>query len=250
MGSRFHSDPVKAYLSEIGNVPLLSKEKEIELGTLIQAGLEAQERLDSGDFDLIDHERWLSARVAEGKRAQDKMVEANLRLVVSIAKNHVGRGLLLLDLIQEGNIGLITAAQKFDPDKGHKFSTYATWWIKQAVTRAIANQGRTIRLPVHMVETVNKLKWVQRDLTTELQRDPTMEELTAKLVIVDPKRKWTEEKVREVLKVSQEMLSLDVPVGEDDEGSSLIDFISYEPGPEELVDEEEINYNPWLRNCE
>lgn len=221
MGNRFHQDPVKAYLSEIGNVPLLSKEREVELGTKIQAGL-------SSDDPAI---------IAAGKRAQNKMIEANLRLVVSIAKNHVGRGLLLLDLIQEGNIGLITAAQKFDPTKGHKFSTYATWWIKQAVTRAIANQGRTIRLPVHMVETVNKLKWVQRDLTTELQRDPTMEELTEKLALVDPKRKWNEEKVREVIKVSQETLSLDVPVGEDDEGSSLVDFISYEPGPEELLEE-------------
>lgn len=220
MGNKFQ-DPVKAYLSEIGAIPLLTKDQEVYLATKIQAGLVSQE-------DLV---------IKEGKLAEKQMIEANLRLVVSIAKNHVGRGLLLLDLIQEGNIGLITAVQKFDPDKGNKFSTYATWWIKQAVTRAIANQGRTIRLPVHMVETVNKLRWVERDLAVELQREPSVEELTEKLTMVDPKRKWTEDKVRDVIKASSDMLSLDISIGDDEEGSSLIDFITYEDEELEFLEE-------------
>lgn len=227
MGNQLN-DPVKVYLSEIGRIPLLSREQELELAEQVQEGLRAQEAPE----DFFDS----FFVIQRGKAAEKKMVEANLRLVVSIAKNHVGRGLLLLDLIQEGNIGLMTAVQKYDPTKGHKFSTYATWWIKQAVTRAIANQGRTIRLPVHMVETVNKLRWVERDLVVQLQREPTVQELTAKLVEVDPKRKWTEEKVLDVMKTSQETLSLDVSIGEDEDGSTLVDFISYE---EELDFEEE-----------
>ncbi|HOQ68061.1 MAG TPA: RNA polymerase sigma factor RpoD [Candidatus Atribacteria bacterium] len=183
-------DPVKMYLKEIGQVPLLTKEEEVELA----------KRVEQGD--------------PEAKR---KLIEANLRLVVSIAKKYVGRGLLFLDLIQEGNLGLIRAVEKFDYRKGYKFSTYATWWIRQAITRAIADQARTIRIPVHMVETINKLNRTARQLVQELGRDPTPEEIAERMDI-------TPEKVREILKIAQEPLSLETPIGEE-EDSHLGDFI-------------------------
>ena len=183
-------DPVKMYLREIGKVPLLSAEDEIELA----------KKMEEGD-----------------EEAKKKLAEANLRLVVSIAKRYVGRGLLFLDLIQEGNLGLIKAVEKFDYRKGYKFSTYATWWIRQAITRAIADQARTIRIPVHMVETINKLIRVSRQLLQELGREPTPEEIAAEL-------KMPEERVREILKISQEPVSLETPIGEE-EDSHLGDFI-------------------------
>ncbi len=183
-------DPVRMYLKEIGKVPLLSAEEEIELA----------KRMEMGD-----------------EEAKKRLAEANLRLVVSIAKRYVGRGLLFLDLIQEGNLGLIKAVEKFDYRKGYKFSTYATWWIRQAITRAIADQARTIRIPVHMVETINKLIRVSRQLLQELGREPTPEEIAAEL-------KMPEERVREILKISQEPVSLETPIGEE-EDSHLGDFI-------------------------
>ena len=183
-------DPVRMYLKEIGKVPLLSAEEEIELA----------KKMEMGD-----------------EEAKKRLAEANLRLVVSIAKRYVGRGLLFLDLIQEGNLGLIKAVEKFDYRKGYKFSTYATWWIRQAITRAIADQARTIRIPVHMVETINKLIRVSRQLLQELGREPTPEEIAAVL-------KMPEERVREILKISQEPVSLETPIGEE-EDSHLGDFI-------------------------
>lgn len=203
-------DPVKMYLSEIGKVPLLTKEQEWDLGRKIQAGLASE------DPTII--------RI--GERAKSTMVEANLRLVVSIAKKYVSNSLMLLDLIQEGNIGLMKATEKFDPERGLRFSTYATWWIKQAITRAISNQGRMIRLPVHMVETVNKMEQTKKSLAAELQRDPTLSELTEKLVEVDKKRGWTEEKVESTMKTAMETLSLETPVGDDEDGSTMGDFIA------------------------
>jgi RNA polymerase primary sigma factor len=186
-------DPVRMYLKEIGRVPLLSADEEVELAR----------RMEDGDD--------------EGKR---RLAEANLRLVVSIAKRYVGRGMMFLDLIQEGNLGLIKAVEKFDYQKGFKFSTYATWWIRQAITRAIADQARTIRIPVHMVETINKLIRVQRQLIQELGRDPQPEEIAKEMDI-------SEEKVREILKISQEPVSLETPIGEE-EDSHLGDFIEDE----------------------
>lgn len=183
-------DPVKMYLKEIGQVPLLTPEEEVELA----------KRIEQGD-----------------QEAKKKLIEANLRLVVSIAKRYVGRGMLFLDLIQEGNLGLIRAVEKFDYRKGYKFSTYATWWIRQAITRAIADQARTIRIPVHMVETINKLSRISRQLTQELGREPTPEEIAERMGI-------TPEKVREILKTAQEPLSLETPIGEE-EDSHLGDFI-------------------------
>ena len=183
-------DPVRMYLKEIGNVPLLSAEEEVELA----------KRMDAGD-----------------EKAQQKLAEANLRLVVSIAKRYVGRGMLFLDLIQEGNLGLIKAVEKFDYEKGYKFSTYATWWIRQAITRAIADQARTIRIPVHMVETINKLIRVSRQLLQELGREPLPEEIAEVMDI-------SVERVREILKISQEPVSLETPIGEE-EDSHLGDFI-------------------------
>ena len=184
------NDPVRMYLKEIGRISLLTPEEEMEL----------------------------SVRVAEGdEEAKNKLAESNLRLVVSIAKRYVGRGLLFLDLIQEGNIGLMKAVDKFDYDKGYKFSTYATWWIRQAITRALADQARTIRVPVHMVETINKMARIQRQLTLELNREPSEEELAEKMGI-------TVEKVREVIKISQDPVSLETPIGEEDD-SHLGDFV-------------------------
>ncbi len=200
-------DPVRMYLKEIGRVPLLSMEEEKELAMAIEAGeLEAQKNGQS------------QTRVTEhGFEAKRKLTEANLRLVVSIAKKYVGRGMLFLDLIQEGNLGLIRAVEKFDYRKGYKFSTYATWWIRQAITRALADQARTIRIPVHMVETINRLIKISRQLLQELGRDPTVEEIAHEMGL-------TPEKVREVIKISQEPISLETPIGEE-EDSHLGDFI-------------------------
>lgn len=199
------NDPVRMYLKEIGRIPLLSSEEEMEI----------------------------SVRVAEGDEdAKRILAESNLRLVVSIAKRYVGRGLLFLDLIQEGNIGLMKAVEKFDYDKGYKFSTYATWWIRQAITRALADQARTIRVPVHMVETINKMSRVQRQLTLELNREPSEEEIAKKMGV-------GVEKVREVLKISQEPVSLETPIGEEDD-SHLGDFLKDESSlsPEEYTENE------------
>ncbi len=199
------NDPVRMYLKEIGRISLLSPEEELELS----------ERVANGD-----------------ELAKNKLAESNLRLVVSIAKRYVGRGLLFLDLIQEGNIGLMKAVDKFDSDKGYKFSTYATWWIRQAITRALADQARTIRVPVHMVETINKMSRIQRQLTLELNREPSEEELAKKMGI-------SVDKVREVIKISQEPVSLETPIGEEDD-SHLGDFIKDESSmsPEEYATNE------------
>lgn len=199
------NDPVRMYLKEIGKISLLSPAEELSL----------------------------SIRVAEGdEEAKNILAESNLRLVVSIAKRYVGRGLLFLDLIQEGNIGLIKAVEKFDYDKGYKFSTYATWWIRQAITRALADQARTIRVPVHMVETINKMARIQRQLTLELNREPSEEEIASKMGI-------TVEKVREVIKISQDPVSLETPIGEEDD-SHLVDFVPDERSmsPEEYATNE------------
>ncbi|MEV5827068.1 RNA polymerase sigma factor RpoD [Spirillospora sp. NPDC052242] len=210
------SDLVRIYLREIGRVPLLTAEDEVELAKSIEAGLFAEEKtaraavLDRGE--RIDLE--LLAR--EGRRAKQRLIEANLRLVVSIAKRYVGRGMLFLDLIQEGNLGLIRAVEKFDYTKGFKFSTYATWWIRQAITRAIADQARTIRIPVHMVETINKLVRVQRQLHQDLGREPTPEEIGLEMGL-------TPVRVVEIQRISQEPVSLQSPIGEED--SDLGDFI-------------------------
>jgi RNA polymerase primary sigma factor len=202
------ADPVKDYLKQIGKVPLLNAEQEVELAKRIEAGLFAEEKLSSNEeFDLdtrLDLE-WIAA---DGKRAKNHLLEANLRLVVSLAKRYTGRGMLFLDLIQEGNLGLIRAVEKFDYTKGYKFSTYATWWIRQAITRAMADQARTIRIPVHMVEVINKLARVQRQLLQDLGREPTPEELAKELDM-------TPDKVLEVQKYGREPISLHTPLGED-----------------------------------
>ena len=211
-------DPVRMYLKEIGKVPLLNAEEEIELAQKMEAGDMAKTQLEEGGEDLDDEtKKQLQDLVNQGDYAKKKLAEANLRLVVSIAKRYVGRGMLFLDLIQEGNLGLIKAVEKFDYRKGYKFSTYATWWIRQAITRAIADQARTIRIPVHMVETINKLIRVSRQLLQELGREPTPEEIAAELDM-------PVERVREILKISQEPVSLETPIGEE-EDSHLGDFI-------------------------
>jgi RNA polymerase primary sigma factor len=214
-------DPVRMYLKEIGKVPLLTAAQEIDLAMKIEAGLEATDRLDKvasvgGKLDRAELRR-LRRIETVGLEAKQQLVEANLRLVVSIAKRYVGRGMLFLDLIQEGNLGLIRAVEKFDYTKGFKFSTYATWWIRQAITRAIADQARTIRIPVHMVETINKLIRVQRQLLQEFGREPTPEEIGNQM-------EMTADRVREILKISQEPVSLETPIGEE-EDSQLGDFI-------------------------
>ncbi|HET8970797.1 MAG TPA: RNA polymerase sigma factor [Candidatus Nanopelagicales bacterium] len=212
------ADPVKDYLKQIGKVPLLNAEQEVELAKRIEAGLFAEEKLASGvkmtklvrgDFDWI---------AEDGRRAKNHLLEANLRLVVSLAKRYTGRGMLFLDLIQEGNLGLIRAVEKFDYTKGYKFSTYATWWIRQAITRAMADQARTIRIPVHMVEVINKLARVQRQMLQDLGREPTPEELAKELDM-------TPEKVVEVQKYGREPISLHTPLGEegDSEFGDLIE---------------------------
>ena len=211
-------DAVRLYLREIGKVALLTAEQEVELAKAVEAGVFAVERLDAPELVLASALRRDLQRVADlGELAKRRLVEANLRLVVSIAKRYVGRGLLLLDLIQEGNLGLIRAVEKFDYEKGFKFSTYATWWIRQAITRAIADQARTIRIPVHMVETINKLVRLQRTMLQELGRDPTPEELGAAMEL-------SPEKVLEIQKLAQEPVSLDTPIGTE-EDSHLGDFI-------------------------
>lgn len=214
-------DPVKMYLKEIGKVDLLSAADEVHLAMKIEAGTEAAEKLEAyeaGEIELTRAELRRLNRVEQvGLEAKQALTSANLRLVVSIAKRYVGRGMLFLDLIQEGNLGLIRAVEKFDYRKGFKFSTYATWWIRQAITRAIADQARTIRIPVHMVETINKLSRVQRQLVQDLNRDPTDEEI-AEVMGMSPDR------VREIQKISQEPVSLETPIGEE-EDSSLGDFI-------------------------
>jgi RNA polymerase primary sigma factor len=212
------SDPVRMYLKEIGKVPLLTAEEEVDLAKRIEAGLFASEKVATTTKKVADKlRRELEAIERDGQIAKRKLVEANLRLVVSIAKRYVGRGMLFLDLIQEGNLGLIRAVEKFDYTKGYKFSTYATWWIRQAITRAIADQARTIRIPVHMVETINKLIRIQRQLLQDLGREPSPEEIAHEMDL-------TPEKVREILKVSQEPVSLETPIGEE-EDSHLGDFI-------------------------
>ncbi len=200
-------DPVRMYLKEIGRVPLLSMEQEKSLAMRIEAGELESRRDGSADLGIVDN----------GEEAKRQLTEANLRLVVSIAKKYVGRGMLFLDLIQEGNLGLIRAVEKFDYRKGYKFSTYATWWIRQAITRALADQARTIRIPVHMVETINRLIKVSRQLLQELGREPLVEEIAEAMAL-------TPEKVREVMKISQEPISLETPIGEE-EDSHLGDFI-------------------------
>jgi RNA polymerase primary sigma factor len=214
-------DPVRMYLKEIGKVPLLTAAQEVDLAMKIEAGLDAMARLeDAGEkgYELDRAERRRLSRIEQvGLDAKQQLVEANLRLVVSIAKRYVGRGMLFLDLIQEGNLGLIRAVEKFDYGKGFKFSTYATWWIRQAITRAIADQARTIRIPVHMVETINKLIRIQRQLLQELGREPTPEEIGEKMDM-------SADRVREILKISQEPVSLETPIGEE-EDSQLGDFI-------------------------
>lgn len=237
-------DPVRMYLREIGQVPLLDPRQEVRIAARIRRGVEAFDRLvaagliedDEADGagavaekdqrspepageDLLEPAdvARLNRLVRDGQRARDQLTRANLRLVVSIAKRYVGRGMMLLDLVQEGNLGLMRAVEKFDHTKGFKFSTYATWWIRQAITRAIADQARTIRIPVHMVEAMNRVKRIQRDMHQQLEREPTVEELAAE--VDEPV-----EKIRDILRISQDLLSLDTPVGEEDD-SNLGDFI-------------------------
>ncbi len=214
-------DPVRMYLKEIGKVPLLTAAEEIDLAMKIEAGVAAGEQLEKADAGEIELERRDLRRLTRieevGFDAKQQLIEANLRLVVSIAKRYVGRGMLFLDLIQEGNLGLIRAVEKFDYRKGFKFSTYATWWIRQAITRGIADQARTIRIPVHMVETINKLVRIQRQLLQELGREPTPKEIGDVMGL-------PEERVREIQKISQEPVSLETPIGEE-EDSQLGDFI-------------------------
>ncbi|HRS30159.1 MAG TPA: RNA polymerase sigma factor RpoD [Bacilli bacterium] len=215
-------DPVKMYLRDIGQIELLSITQEIELARTVQEGVASQQKLESfqkaGKTLSSEEMRDLNNKVEKGILARDMLIESNLRLVVSIAKRYLNRGLPFLDLIQEGNMGLIKAVYKFDPTKGFKFSTYATWWIRQSITRAIADQGRTIRIPVHMVETINKLMRITRKLTQEKRREPTPEEIAAEMKI-------SVEKVQQIQKIAQEPISIDSTVGEE-EDSSLADFIS------------------------
>ena len=217
-------DHVKMYLKEIGKVNLLTPEEELSLAKRMADGETAKEQLEEIGEDIDeDTKKQIDLLIADGEKAKKSLAEANLRLVVSIAKRYVGRGMLFLDLIQEGNLGLIKAVDKFDYTKGYKFSTYATWWIRQAITRAIADQARTIRIPVHMVETINKLVRVSRQLVQELGREPTPEELAKEL-------NMPVDKVREISKISQEPVSLETPIGEE-EDSHLGDFIPDEDAP-------------------
>ena len=221
------SDPVRMYLKEIGAVPLLVAAEEVSLAKRIEAGAEAalktKELINADEWHVLgrDGQRALRRSVSDGERAKDELTSANLRLVVSIAKRYVGRGVPILDLIQEGNLGLMRAVQKFDYSKGFKFSTYATWWIRQAITRAIADQSRTIRVPVHMVESINQVVRMQRSMMQQLERDPTTAELAE---AVD----MTEEKVEEILRIAQQdPTSLDTPFGDED-NTSMADFIADE----------------------
>jgi RNA polymerase primary sigma factor len=226
------SDPVRMYLREIGRVPLLTAQGEVALAIRIKAGAEASEQL--ADLEAAGTPEKLTAGEArhlqeladDGDEAKSALIQANLRLVVSIAKRYVGRGMQLLDLVQEGNMGLMRAVEKFDHTKGFKFSTYATWWIRQAITRSIADQARTIRIPVHMVESINKVHRVQRQIVQELEREPTVEELAERVGL-------TPERVREIQRISLDPLSLDSPVGEEDD-SFLGDFIKDDDADEPL----------------
>jgi RNA polymerase primary sigma factor len=219
------SDPVRMYLKEIGRVDLLSAAEEVSLAKRIEAGLDSAHELarlvGSGEFEAMDSadKRKLRRTVRDGEDAKRQLTRANLRLVVSIAKRYVGRGMLLLDLVQEGNLGLMRAVEKFDYTKGFKFSTYATWWIRQAITRSIADQSRTIRIPVHMVDSINRVQRTQRQMVQELEREPTIEELATQCDLDVPR-------VREILRISQDPLSLDSPVGDDD--AMMGDFIEDE----------------------
>jgi RNA polymerase primary sigma factor len=221
------ADPVKDYLKQIGKVPLLNAEQEVELAKRIEAGLFAEEKLaDLGPTLTTDQRIDMEWIADDGTRAKNHLLEANLRLVVSLAKRYTGRGMLFLDLIQEGNLGLIRAVEKFDYTKGYKFSTYATWWIRQAITRAMADQARTIRIPVHMVEVINKLARVQRQMLQDLGREPTPEELAVELDM-------TPEKVIEVQKYGREPISLHTPLGEDGDsefGDLIEDSEAIQPG--------------------
>ena len=214
-------DPVRMYLKEIGKVDLLTSEQEVALAQTMVRGQEVQKTLEEMQAEGIELDpearKAMEKEIKAGERAKQSLAEANLRLVVSIAKRYVGRGMLFLDLIQEGNLGLIKAVEKFDYTKGYKFSTYATWWIRQAITRAIADQARTIRIPVHMIETINKLIRTSRYLVQELGRDPTPEEIAERM-------EYPVEKVKKVLKIAKEPISLETPIG-DEEDSSLGDFI-------------------------
>ena len=219
------ADPVKDYLKQIGKVALLNAEQEVDLAKRIEAGLFAEEKL-AREGEAMDRmaKRELQWIAQDGRNAKDHLLEANLRLVVSLAKRYTGRGMLFLDLIQEGNIGLMKAVEKFEYRRGYKFSTYATWWIRQAITRAIADQARTIRIPVHMVETINKLVRTQRTLTQKLKREPHPDEVATEMKI-------SVDKVQIIQKVAQEPISLESPVGEE-EDSSIGDFI---PDPDTLT---------------
>lgn len=247
------SDPVRMYLREIGRVPLLNSADESRLAEQMQKGLFAQKRLKESGLDTKTRHH-LKGQAENGELARQKLAEANLRLVVSVAKRYIGRGMSFLDLIQEGNIGLLRAVEKFDHSKGFKFSTYATWWIRQAISRAIADQARTIRIPVHMVETINRLLRVSRRLQQELGREPTSEEIALEMELLTPeersaileaqaadepldplldrKLKRAASKIRRIMKIAQEPMSLEMPIGSED-NSSLGDFIEDEsvPGP-------------------
>ena len=220
------SDPVRMYLNEIGRYRLLTAQQEVELSMALEAGSRAQERLDSEELSEEDA-AVLQHNLAEGELARRRLVEANLRLVVSIARRYVGRGLAMLDLIQEGNMGLMRAVERFDYRKGFKFSTYATWWIRQAISRAIADQGRTIRMPIHVLDVVNKLRRARRELAQDLGRDPTVDELAADLDLAS-------ERVEELLRFAQDTVSLETPVGEDSTGT-LGDMVE-DPDGERPVD--------------
>jgi len=223
-------DPIKMYLREIGQIDLLTTAQELDYSRKVQDGLLATEKIKAYNkkgLTLPENEKKkLDEKIEIGLQARDVLIESNLRLVVSIAKRYLGRGMQFQDLIQEGNMGLMKAVNKFDPTKGFKFSTYATWWIKQAITRAIADQARTIRIPVHMVETINRLARTQRKLTQELHRDPTSEELAQELHM-------SVEKVQQIQKIAQEPVSLETPVGEEDD-STLGDFVHDESNPNPL----------------
>lgn len=216
-------DPVRMYLKDIGSIPLLHPDEEPILAELIHNGFQADKQLADPDGLTPEQIEELKQTSAAGMKARDRLVEANLRLVVSVAKRHSGKGLSFLDLIQEGNFGLLKAVEKFDSDKGFKFSTYATWWIRQAITRAIADQARTIRIPVHMVETIHRVSRASRKLFQELGRDPTVEEIAKEL-------EMSADKVREIMKIALDPVPLETPVGEE-EDSQLYDFIEDENSP-------------------
>ncbi|HEY5728085.1 MAG TPA: RNA polymerase sigma factor RpoD [Acidimicrobiia bacterium] len=211
------SDPVRMYLQQIGRYPLLTSQQEVELSMQMESGIRAEEKLAAGGDLSIDEKVFLERAVRQADKARKRLVEANLRLVVSIAKRYVGKGLSLLDLIQEGNLGLIRAVEKFDYRKGFKFSTYATWWIRQAVTRALADQARTIRVPVHMIETINKLSQTQRALMQELGREPTIQEVAVEMEM-EPDR------ITELRRIALDPVSLETKLGDSDD-STLADFV-------------------------